>query len=1050
VWGSGAALGAGLLAAGRGRAVVVAPSAEAAEALLLDLSVLYPEQPAALLPVEEEGLADGPELAANRSERLVALGSLAQAGDGLLVVPGPVLLESLPETDGRLLTLRQGELVDRDGLLATLIEAGLQRTSLVAAPGEVSLRGDILDIYPWAATYPVRVELLDDEIEQLRRFEVDDQRSVAVLQEVTLPLGGRPPAPEAAGRSPARGRRLADLLPADACVLVLDPPRLKDRLAEVAFEHEQAPREIAAALDALAARPGADLYPLDLGEPGADVSLGSVSGDHSPQEQRIAAWRAQGRRMLVLCDTEAEATRLGELLAERGCAPGPDLVLAQGRLTAGFVFPGSGPVLAHHHELIGRRPVRRRRAQRLVATRALDSLAELHPGDYVVHLTHGVAVYRGMERLSREQGEEDFLALEFAEETRLYVPASRIDLVERFVGGGERGPKLDRIGGRTWKRRKDKVARAVADLASQLLSVAVARGGGEGFAFPPDDPGQARFEAAFPYEDTPDQETAWRQIRQDMESGRPMDRLLVGDVGFGKTEVAVRAAYKAVLAGKQVAMLVPTTILAEQHHETFARRMAEEPVRIEVLSRFVGESDQRAVLADLAQGRVDVVIGTHRLLGADVVFRDLGLVIVDEEQRFGVAHKERLKRLRETVDVLTLSATPIPRTLHMALSGLRDIASIQTPPPGRRPVLTKVGYDEDGTLRAAILHETGRGGQVFVLHNRVQGIDGVLARVRRLVPTARADCAHGQLAPGELRAVVEAFADGELDVLVCTSIIESGIDIPRANTIIVTDSQRYGLADLHQLRGRVGREHSQAYAHFLVPRDVSLAGDAGRRLKAIEEYASLGSGLPIALRDLELRGAGNLLGAEQSGNILTVGYDMYCRLLKRAVQGARGQALEEEPGEIEVELGLTAFLPAEYVTDAAVRMSLLRRMASAGNRRLDALERELVDRFGRLPPPARELLALFRLRRMVRLAGIASLLLDGFGGIVLTVSDGRAFDLRGPFAREELTTLSPGRWRYALPANVATPEARLAHLLKRFTARARTRPARRQPTGRAG
>jgi transcription-repair coupling factor (superfamily II helicase) len=694
--------------------------------------------------------------------------------------------------------------------------------------------------------------------------------------------------------------------------------------------------------------------------------------------------------------------------------------------------------------------VRRSRARRVIATRALDSLAELHPGDYVVHLTHGVAVYRGMERLAREQGEEDFLLLEFAEETRLYVPASRIDLVERFVGGDTRGPKLDRIGGRTWKRRKDRVARAVADLASELLNLASARGGGEGHAFPPDDPLQARFEAAFPYEDTPDQETAWAQIRADMETPRPMDRLLVGDVGFGKTEVAVRAAFKAVLAGKQVAMLVPTTILAEQHHETFARRMAEEPVRIEVLSRFVGEAEQRAVLADLAHGKVDIVNGTHRLLGQDVRIPELGLVIVDEEQRFGVAHKERLKRLRTTVDVLTLSATPIPRTLHMALSGLRDIASLQTPPPGRRPVLTKVGYDEDGTLRAAILHETGRGGQVFVLHNRVQGIDGVLERVRRLVPTARTDCAHGQLAAGDLRAVVEAFAGGELDVLVCTSIIESGIDIPRANTIIVTDSQRYGLADLHQLRGRVGREQTQAYAHFLVPRDAGLGGDAGRRLKAIEEYASLGSGLPIALRDLELRGAGNLLGSEQSGHILTVGYVMYCRLLRRAVQGARGRVQDGEPGEIEVELGVTAFLPAEYVPDPGVRMSLLRRMAAAGNRRLDTLERELADRFGRIPPPARELLSLFRLRHMVRLAGISSLLLDGFGGIVITVTDERAWDARGPFPREQLSTLSPGRWRYALPEAVRTPEQRLAHLLQRFAGRARARPARRHPTGRAG
>jgi transcription-repair coupling factor (superfamily II helicase) len=1036
LWGSSVALAAGLLVQDRASGVLLAPTAEAADALVMDLALLYPDLHVSLLPVEEEGLPEGPELAANRSERLVALasrqpdalGTGRATGAHLLVVPGPVLLEELPGDDGRELLLRCGQSLDREQLLADFVEGGLARVALVAAPGEFSLRGDILDIYPWAAEHPVRAELDDEEVSELRRFEVDTQRSVEVLQQIRLPLGGSP-------SDGSGARRLVDLLAPDELVLIVDPPKLKDRLAEVAFEHDIAPRRIKSALDALATHPGADLYELDLGEDETDLSIASVGGDWRPEDAVLTEWHSQGRDVLVLSDTDAENERLAELLTERGLAPDALPELRVGRLGCGFAFPEGGPVLVHHHELIGRRAVRRSRPRRVIASRAIDNLAELHTGDYVVHLTHGVARYRGMERLAREQGEEDFLTLEFADETTMYVPASRIDLVERFIGGEASGPKLDKIGGRTWKRRKDKVTRAVADVASELLALQSARSGGQGFAFPPDDPLQSRFEAAFPYEDTPDQITSWRDIRQDMEKERPMDRLLVGDVGFGKTEVAVRACFKAVLAGKQVAVLVPTTILAEQHYEVFGNRMAEEPVRIEVLSRFRGAAAQKEVLADLKAGKVDIVIGTHRLLGKDVRFPDLGLLVIDEEQRFGVTHKERLKQLRASVDVLTLSATPIPRTLHMAMSGLRDIASIQTPPPGRRAVITKVGYDEDALLRKAILHEVGRGGQVFVLHNRVQTIGRMHDRVAALVPTARLAVAHGQMGSRELQDVIERFTNGEIDVLICTTIIESGIDIPRANTILVTDSHRFGLADLHQLRGRVGRENVQAYAHFLVPRE-RLPGDARRRLKAIEEYTSLGSGLPIALRDLELRGAGNLLGAEQSGHIMTVGYDMYCRLLRAAVARAKGRRVEEEPGEIEVELGLTAFLPTEYVPDESVRMSLLRRLADAGARKIDQIEAELADRFGAPPPAAQELLDLFRLRRRVRLAGLTSLLADGFGGCVLTIGDEDLWNEQSPFTERELTPVSQGRWRLAWPNAVQTPEQRLGYLASRFTRQA--------------
>jgi len=1019
--GAAASLGAGLLA--RGTTLLVAPTVEGAESCLLDLQTLWPSRRCVLLPPEETHLPDGPERRANLSERLVALDVLADERDVLLVAAASTLLDEVRVDVGDVVEVARGARLDRDALVERLHGAGFSREALVAAPGEFSVRGDILDVYPWASPFPVRVELFDDEIEEVRRFEVDSQRSVESIERIVLRLAH----PEGRG---GRAERLLDRLPGDALALVIDPPSARDRLVESAFERDLPPRRVEAAFADLAGYAGADLHPLDFGDPARDCSVRPVGIERRPVDELLRAWRRERREVVVSCASEGERDRLLAHLEERRVALGRRVRVEVGRLTSGLALPDGGPVLVHHHELLGRRPVRRRRPSRVVATRALDSIAELHPGDHVVHLTHGVSIFRGMQRLAREQGEEDFLVLEFEGGTTLYVPASRIDLVERFIGGGT--PKLDKIGGRTWARKKARVGKAVEDLASRLLEIQASRQRGEGFAYPPEEELQARFDAAFPYRDTPDQAEAWAAVRDDMETPRPMDRLLVGDVGFGKTEVAVRAAYKAVVAGRQVAVLVPTTILAEQHAETFRGRMTEEPVRIETLSRFAGPAAARGILDDLAAGRVDVVIGTHRLLSDDVRIPHLGLLVVDEEQRFGVAHKERLKAMRATVDVLTMSATPIPRTLHMAMSGLRDIASIDTPPPGRRPVVTRVVRESDDVLRKAIAHELSRDGQVFVLHNRVQTIDALLERVRRLVPTARADVGHGQMPARELRDVVERFTAGDLDVLVCTTIIESGVDIPRANTILVTDAHHFGLADLHQLRGRVGRERTQAYAWFLVPHG-SLSEVSRDRLQAIEEFASLGSGMPIALRDLELRGAGNLLGGEQSGHIMTVGYDLYCRLLRAAVARLKGEAVPDEPsGEVEVDLGLTAYLPTDYVPDAALRMGLLRRMAQAGRRRLGGLHKELVDRFGRLPEPARDLLDLFRLRRACRNAGIASLQVDGMGGVLLLLADPERFYERRPFTDAELAILGPGRYRLRLPADTATPRARLDYLLDRF------------------
>ncbi|MDG2147933.1 MAG: transcription-repair coupling factor [Planctomycetota bacterium] len=1023
-WGSSAAAIVGLMGEGHGRLIALAGGVDAAETLALDLNELFPELAVHLLPVAESELEMGPERRANRSERLVAMSSLHEQGDGVLIVSAASLLEELPAPDGAKFAVQRGGTLNRDRLLESLTEAGFDRVPLVAAPGEVSVRGDIVDVYPWAAPSPVRIELFDEDVEDLRRFEVDTQRSVEVLDFVDIKL------------SNGEGEKLSfqELVPSETCILVVDPPRVRDRLVEVAFEAKSPPRVVDAALDQVARHPGGNLNPLDLGDADCDLSVRAIKSTYGPLETTLADWRKTGAEITVLCESEGERDRLAATLASHELGTDSGLQIQVGRLATGFAIPSGGPIVVHHHELIGRRAVRRGRPRRVVATRALDSLAELSPGDFVVHLLHGVACYRGMQRLNREQGEEDFLLLEFAEDTKLFVPASRIDLVERFIGGEAKGPKLDRIGGKTWTRKKEKVRDAVMDLASQLLTTQAKRRGCDGVSFPSDDSMVSRFERTFAFEDTPDQATAWRAVLEDMGKPRSMDRLIVGDVGFGKTEIAVRAAYVAVLSGRQAAVLVPTTILAEQHDETFRHRMSEEPIRVEVLSRLKKPSEVTAILQDAAAGKVDILIGTHRLLAKDVKFRDLGLVIVDEEQRFGVAHKEKLKALRSTVDVVTLSATPIPRTLHMAMSGLRDISKISTPPPGRRPVITRVSYESDEVIGNALRHELHRGGQVFVLHNRVQSISRMLEKIRSLVPHARTAFAHGQMPARGLRAVVDEFASGELDVLVCTSIIESGIDIPRANTIIVTDSHRFGLADMHQLRGRVGRESTQAYAFFLVPRE-KFSDKAQRRLKAIEEFSSLDAGLPIALRDLELRGAGNLLGAEQSGHIMSVGYDMYCRLLRSAVAQSKGRPPEEEPGEVEVDLGLSAFLPTEYIPDEAIRMSVLRRLATAGKKKAQGIEAELKDRFGPLPPPAQELLDLFNLRRYVRLAGIGSLAADGLGGMLIQVVDTVAFEKRHPFRPEQLYLITPERLRVAWPDRTTTPSSRLRYLLELFQTR---------------
>jgi len=721
------------------------------------------------------------------------------------------------------------------------------------------------------------------------------------------------------------------------------------------------------------------------------------------------------RRERVLVVSQ-QAARLSEVLTEQGMVtsvasavegplPAGALALVQGSMPQGWILQDEAVpfTLLTDSEVFGFAKQRRLAPRRAAHREAF--LAELSPGDYVVHIEHGIARFAGLTRKTLDGHEREYLELRYAQGDRLFVPTDQVDRVSRYVGPGDYTPALTRLGSGDWARAKERVRRAVADLAQDLLNLYAARQVLEGHAFPPDAAWQQELEASFPYLETPDQLDAVRRVKSDMETPRPMDRLVCGDVGYGKTEVAIRAAFKAVLDGRQVAVLVPTTVLAQQHHRTFQERLSSFPVRVEMLSRFRSERDQRQVVSDLASGTVDIVVGTHRLLQKDVAFKDLGLVIIDEEQRFGVGHKERLKQMRREVDVLTLSATPIPRTLHMSLVGIRDMSTMETPPEERLPIKTYVSEFDDRLVREAVIRELERGGQVYFVHNRVYNIEQVAHRLRELVPEAEIGVGHGQMPEELLERVMLDFVRGRIDLLVCTTIIESGLDIPNVNTIIINQADKLGLAQLYQLRGRVGRGAFRAYAYLLHDRGRVLTEPAQKRLQTIFEATELGAGFQIALKDLEIRGAGNLLGAEQSGQIGAVGFDLYVRLLSEAVERLKALQRGEKPPvpapALTLDLPLTAHIPHSYVPDLNLRLALYQRLASAEQEaEVEDAAREMVDRFGALPPPVHNLLFAVQLRLLARRAGVQSIQTED-SQIVVRLAEG------AHLPREELRRRAP-------------------------------------------
>ncbi|PZN12684.1 MAG: transcription-repair coupling factor [Bacillota bacterium] len=701
-------------------------------------------------------------------------------------------------------------------------------------------------------------------------------------------------------------------------------------------------------------------------------------------EEEVRTWQRQQYRVLLVTQDAGRAEHLRRTLDEAGIRarvgsspviPEPgEVVAAPGALSEGFELPSLRTVVLTEREIFGRRVPRRRapapsHADR-IEVQALERLSDLKPGDYVVHVHHGIGRFLGLKTMEVQGVQRDYLAIQYAGGDRLYVPTDQIELVQKYVGAEGHQPRLAKLGSAEWSKVKQRVKESVRELAGELLALYAARQAVRGHAFSPDTPWQRQFEEAFPYEETPDQLEAIAAVKADMERPQPMDRLLVGDVGFGKTEVAMRAAFKAVQDGKQVAVLVPTTVLAYQHERTFKERFAQFPVTIRTLSRFASPAEQAEILSGLARGTIDIVIGTHRLVQPDVRFKDLGLLIIDEEHRFGVADKERLKQLKQNVDVLTLTATPIPRTLHMALAGLRDLSRIDTPPRNRFPVQTFVVEWNEGLVRDAIERELRRGGQVFYVHNRVQSIQAVRRRLERLLPGARFAVAHGQMPEAELERVMVAFMAGEADVLICTTIIESGLDMPNVNTLIVEDADRLGLAQLYQLRGRVGRSDRVAYAYFTYRRDKVLSEDAQKRLQAIKDFTELGSGFKLALRDLEIRGAGNLLGHEQHGFIASVGFDLYAQLLEEAVRELKGQRRPPRLKPV-VDLVVDAHIPDSYIRDARQKIEFYKRVNLAETpRELAEIRESLQDRYGPLPEPVRNLLALAEIRQLAARCGV--------------------------------------------------------------------------------
>ena len=978
--------------------VVVVAGPDEIESLFSDIRTFLPsgrEEPLLLYAPEpgDDADRDGMRLAVARA---LFSGRAKNASDAgrMIITSASALLAPLPDPEvvdasGRLVRTAD-EVSSFEEFWQSCIKVGYSRASEVVAKGQIAVRGGLVDIWPPTSPLPVRIDFFGDGVDSIREFDPASQRSSDRLPEIWIP--------------PCAMQALSNVAPVSkvaqgAVFVYLD----HDRAASMTMRPGDETPSFEAWDEFLAKiaerRPSLELYtgfPAPLGKPVITLNvepppgLADLTGDVADIDVRSDARRrliddlseraASGAMVRIVIDTAGGIEWLSrEVPAESG------IQISLGVLSGGCIWPDLNLVILGQPDVYG---IRKRSGRKLIPSsiasksERIERSEELHPGDLVVHIDHGIGRYLGNTEVEQNGVRQEVMTVEYADGIKLRVPVSHAHLLSRYIGVAGQRVQLSKIGGKRWKQDCIKAEKAIVDYASSLLEVQAQRSARPGFAFDLDSPWIAAFEAAFPFTETRDQEKCIKAIKEDMASMRPMDRLICGDAGYGKTEVAMRAAFIAVMNGKQVAVLAPTTVLAEQHYATFRDRMSAFPVRIEVISRLRPQAYRSKTLAETASGGVDILIGTHAIIQPGIRFKDIGLVIIDEEQRFGVDHKERLKRMRATVDMLTLSATPIPRTLYMSMTGARDMSLLQTPPQERLAIETCVERDRDEIIRKAVMREVNREGQVFFLHNRVITMEMVLARLRKILPEIRIGVAHGQMPPPELASVMRKFEAGEYDLLLCTTIVESGLDIPRANTIIINRADRFGLADLYQLRGRVGRSSKRGYAYLLVPPQGVMDADARQRIAALQRHGGLGGGLNLALRDLEIRGAGNMLGAEQSGHIATVGFGLYCQLLRRTVARLKGEALPMlvdvglDLDFIELSPGLTdgdgtSCLPYSYVEDEAIRMNFHRRIAeSVSVSEIRGLRSELEDRFGPLPEAAKRMLRLAELRVSAALAGV--------------------------------------------------------------------------------
>ena len=1058
--------------------VVITYTEEQAARLAEDLALFMPaDKPVRLLPASLTLLLDDEESERDVSRagrRLATLIALANGEPtGAIVATAPALLQRTPPAESlknRRLTIKAGETLNPDAAAARLNAFGYRRTDQVMLPGSFARRGDILDVFPADGDRPIRVDLFGDEVETLRYFDPDSQRSAEKIESVTVAAAHEPfftrermaraaetlkaqatahqQKMQKAGETAERIERLRDSAESDIVRIgqaayfpgierylpILHPDAVtaldylpKNGLAvfdEPAQMRSHAERDFEQVLINLRGRAErGEILPIT--EPlWEDFEEGmkraradrptlllellartlswiradeqhltnatpseSFAGRPGPLSEALVTYARNKVRVVIV---SLQAPRVRPLLTDREipevplqmltAAGGSGVTLVNGFLKSGFKIPDARLLVLTDAEIFGTAADKYKKMKRREFREGMriTSLLDVKEGDYVVHIHHGIGLYRGLTKMTVQGIQKEYLQIEYDGTDKLYVPVDQVDRVQKYIGSEGGKPQVNKLGGNEWARTTAKAQRQVKEIAKDLIELYAARQSTPGHAFGEDTPWQREMEDAFPYTETPDQDAAIRDVKKDLETPRPMDRLICGDVGFGKTEVAMRAAFKVASEGRQVAVLCPTTVLCAQHYQTFTERMAQFPLRVDQLSRFRSPRQQAQTLADLKAGQVDILIGTHRLLSKDVEFKDLGLVIVDEEQRFGVVHKERLKQIRKTVDVLAMSATPIPRTLQMSLSGIRDLSLINDPPEGRTAVKTLIKEYDDQLIREAILREVDRGGQVYFIHNRVESIYHVADHLRRIVPTATFRIAHGQVHEDELEETMMDFYLHKFDVLVCTTIVESGLDIPNANTIVMDNADKLGLSQLYQLRGRVGRAKTQAYAILLYKKNKQLSTIAEQRLGAVREFSDLGSGYKIALRDLELRGSGNILGAEQSGMVMAVGFDLYMQLLEATVRELKGEEPEKQDIPLPtVDLPVTATIPEEYVPSEPQRILMYKKLAAVRDREdVGRLQEEFEDRFGDPPPSLWNALSLIRLRLRCQEIGIESIVAE--------------------------------------------------------------------------